>query len=155
MAEKPYRDLSTQGRHRGDKEGLESGMSVRAPQPPDRKQATSEASQQPGPTHQVLFNEGKGLYRVRLWNTEDVGTPPEAFEELGRYPAEEFSSAHEHFPDQPYYVVLENTESGEVFLAGSEIISDNWSQEGQFDQFTVFENEPDAAAYADRRQKNR
>ena len=102
---------------------------------------------------QVLFNEDKGQYRVRLWHDEEVGAAPESFEELGRYPAEAFSSARAHFPDEPYYVVLENTQSGEVYVTGSDVISANWSQEGQFDQFTVFENEQDANAYAEQRQK--
>ena len=142
---KPYEDIPTQGKHRGDASKLESGMNVRAPKPPDPAQTSNKPVHR---THQFMHDEKKGLYRFRLWTTEAIDEPPEGYRELGRYRADDLDEAFKKLPDEPRYVVFENTETGEVFYDSERNLSGSWTEEGRFDQVTVFEEEPDAAAYA-------
>ena len=146
---KPYQDLTTQGTHRGDDSELESGMEVRAPQPPDPNDTGTTSTS----TYQLLYSETAGHYRMQAW-TGEVGTPAAGYEEVGRYTTDaEMAEAFTTLPEASHFVVFEHTESGEVFFDHENNLSDNWTDGGRFDRLTIFDTEEEAAAYAERRRR--
>lgn len=118
-------------------------MNVRAPRPDTRS-----ADAAPEDVLQVSVHDAKGWYRIRA----GVSPASEGYSELGRHDLSKgIGVALEHVGDGPYFVVLENEDTGEVFYEADHNLSDNWSDGGRFDVITLFSSEEEAAAYADER----
>ena len=139
-----YEQTPKPGSHRGNADGLKSGMSVRAQPAPD--------AQPPQPPADVVFqfarHKERGLYRMRRWQGDDPDLA-EGYEEVGRYGHQDYMAAFTDLASESYYIVFENTDTGEVFMGGMNNLSDNWTGDGRFDQITIFDTEPEAAAYAE------
>lgn len=143
---KPYETLTTQGVHRGGKIDEEPTTNVRAEPAPNPENYDSRKVK---PTYQLLHNKEKGQYRVRVWNDEISEEGPADYTEVGRYAShDEFSTAFAKHQDDPAYVVLENTSSGEVYFDQEQNLNGDWTGSGQFDQVTIFRDEEEAATYA-------
>lgn len=142
-----YEDLTTQGTHRHEGDTPDAGINVRAQEPPNLVDHSGET----GPAgYQLLWSENEGRYVLRAWRQGDTAVPGEGYSEVGRYEREaDFDTVLEALPDQPRFVVFENSETGEVYFDRDSSLSDNWTEDGRFDQFTVFADEASAAAYAD------
>lgn len=140
------------GRHRVPIEGWHSGLNVRAERPPIRADGTSE--EQARPTYQLVFNESKRMYRVRPW--QDAAPQGDAdFTEVAAIDSDSaLVDAVSNLPAPAPYVVFENSATGEVFYDGEYSIGRNWTQDGRFDQITMFDNEEEAAAYVAERQES-
>lgn len=124
-------------------------MNVRAPRPPEQPQ--EETTEEAPATYQFSYNEAKGIYRVRPWRDDEVEAQP-GFEEMSRHRTPKtLTEEFERIATAPVYVVLENTSTGEVFVEGDFNLHDNWTQDGSFDQITIFDSEEEAHRYADER----
>ena len=94
------------------------------------------------------------MYRVKTWH-EDAPESEADFTEITRIENDAaLTEAVDQLPSPSPYVVFENTESGEVFYEGEYSIGRNWSQDGRFDQITMFGSEEEAAAYVSERQES-
>lgn len=163
MSTPPYEDIPTAGgdhrgsKKRGGEEEYEQHSNVRAQDPPDlpgKKAQEKMDGDSSSHTFQTMKSDTMGTYRVRRWKPgQTVGAAAEGYEETGRPGTNEDLDAdiRQETTDRRY-AVLENTESGEVFVDQQENLSDNWFAGGQFDQITFFADQDEAAAYADERQ---
>ena len=158
MSEEAYEDLTTQGTHRGDTSNAEENeVTVRGQEPPAQADASADASDQsteaPERTFRLSRNEEEGTYRARAWSPDAIDDSAEGYAEQGRYETQaEMTEALSDLPDGPRFVVLENTETGEVRLDREGALSDDWTENGRFDQFTLFDDEAKADAYAEHQQ---
>jgi hypothetical protein len=144
---RPYDSIPRSGgAHEKEVDSEHSGMNVRAPQPND-------GGDDARPTRQVLrvtVNESKNCYRLRTGSDR----VEEGFTDVCSVdPDAGIEPALEQVGEGPYFVVLENEDTGEVFYEADHNLSDNWSDGGRFDVVTLFETEEEAAAYADERRK--
>lgn len=142
-----YESIPRQGRHRGSDLSEEPTTSVRA-QEAVKPRPESEA----GGVIVSAYNESEGRYRIRRWANAANVALEKGYKEVRRFP--ENVSADELRSDTPEgerFVVLENTRTGEVYFNRMSEFSDNWTNNGRYDQVTLFENEKAAAAYADSR----
>ncbi len=150
MSEK-YKDLTTQGEHRGGAAEHESGSNVRAPEPPDESSAENAPVEQ---TYQLIRHTESGYYKLRAQTKAASSSPEPGYAELGRYTThEELNKALSDVEDQIQFVVFENTESGEVFFDREKNISGDWTGDGRFDQVNFFDDESAAASYAETRRE--
>ncbi len=103
---------------------------------------------------QTMEHPETGTYRVRAWTPEqDVAPAAQGYTETGRRDAPEgLGEAHDEQTSARRYVVLENTETGDVHVDQQANLSNSWFEEGRFDQVTFFETEDEAAAYTDQQQ---
>jgi hypothetical protein len=151
--DKPYADIPAAGRHRGSQTGTETGSSVRAPEPLDPRQAQGHPV---AITYQHLVSEAQGTHRLRRISSAHTPEPVRGYTEMGRYTSiGELRRVLDQFRDQQRFVVFENTATGEVYYDDESNVHDNWTGDGQFDVVTVFEDENQAAAYIDERQKRK
>ncbi len=145
-------DLAPTGTYSGpkpkheDRPGTDHGVVQRYPKAEDKRDADA------APTRmvQVSHSADRSRYRLRGWMeglTDDPG-----YTELGRHDEGELAQALEQLPDKPRFVVFENTDTGQVYLDRENNMGSDWTGGGQFDQVTLFEDETDAAAYAEERQ---
>ena len=170
----PGENIPLQGTHQGDTDDPLTS-NVRGQQPPDPTaraerlpsgETADSSEESPGEapsdaesdlrTYQLSHDPASGHHRVRLRPpAEEAQSPGGGFRELSRHssPEEMNEALQEQLSEGPRFVVLENTETGETFFDREDELSDDWFAGGQFDQVTVFENEDDAAAYADREEK--
>lgn len=151
MDDRPYDDIPrTGGPHRKDIEEEHSGLNVRAPRPPSPEQ---QEKRPPKPaTYQISVNESSGAYRVRAWK-EEVGACEPGYGEVSRHRTlQELTDSLEDVAPGRGFVVLESSETGEVFVEQEAGLRDDWTQDGRFDQITLFEDEAGASAYAAERQ---
>jgi hypothetical protein len=122
-----------------------SGMNVRAPRP-----SADPASEKEGQPLQIFANESTGCYRFRS-GADRPGD--EGFTSLCSVDSGAgIAPALEQIGEGPFWVVLENSDTGEVFYEADYNLSDNWSDGGRFDSVTLFPSEDEAASYADERQ---
>lgn len=162
MSTPPYEDIPTGGgdhrgsEHRGGEEEYEEGTSsVRAQDAPELpgKEAEEKVDGGDGDGHtfQVMESGTMGTYRVRRWKPgQAIGAAAEGYEETSRATTnEDVDASIREQTTERRYAVLENTESGQVFMDQQENLSDNWFAGGRFDQITFFADEDEAAAYAD------
>lgn len=150
MMDKPYPNIPRQGTHRPDPDVRKTGTSVRAPRAPDPAKTEGEPVQ----TLQLSFNETEGLYRLRNWTSGEIPVPQDTYTEIGRFGGSTaFADALEQLPNKPRFVVMEHSQTGDVFYGRESNLSDNWSAGGRFDQITIFDSEEAAAAYAEERQR--
>ena len=145
--DRQYDSIPRQGRHLGSDISEEPTTSVRA-QEAVKPRPQSEA----GGVIVAAYNESEGRYRVRRWANAARVVPEEGYEEVRRLP--EGASAEDLRADAPErgrFVVLENTQTGEVYFDRKSALSDNWTDNGRYDQVTLFDDEESAASYADSR----
>lgn len=143
-----YDDIPLQGRHQGDAPH-ETGMNVRAQQPPAPESPSSKTAER---TYRLLKSDLEGQYHVSAWTPGQEATAPEEYEELGHYESDTaLEKALDELPEAPRFVVLENSETGDARLAHLEDLSDNWAASERYDQFRLFASEDEAARYADER----
>lgn len=149
--DRAYDDIPRQGKHQGPALDEEPTTSVRA------QEAVKPTAQDETAFGVTVFayNEEAGRYQVRRWKSESEVDLPEDYSEIRRVresePATEMLDA---IPGDGQFVVLENAESGDVYFDREFELTDNWSDEGRFNQFTVFEDEEAAAEYANSRQSS-
>lgn len=147
----PYEDIPQEGEHLTDDSEHVSGFNVRAQKPPAADEYDGEPA---GSVYRLSHSEGKGHYRVQTWTPGEVGQLEEGYAERGRYTsAEDLHQAVGELGEKPQYVVFENTERGDVYFDPQNSLSDNWTAGGTFDQMTLFTDENEAAAFAERRRK--
>ena len=147
--DRPYDSIPRQGKHLGKDLDEEPTTNVRA-QPAAKPTSDDSTS---GGIIQCSFNAAAGRYRIRRWPDESKVSPGEGYEELRRVPeGSPPDEILEALPDAPHFVVLENSETGEVFFDKESDLSGNWTGDGQFDQVTVFDTEEAAENYASERQ---
>ncbi len=144
-------DLAPTGTYNGpapkhEDRGTDEGTVVRAPKAEDDR----DPNAQPERTVQLSHNADRSRYRLRGWMEGMTDYP--GYTELGRHPEGDLAQALEGLPDKPRFVVFENTETGEVYLDRENNLGDNWTGGGKFDQVTLFEDETDAAEYAEQQQ---
>ncbi len=165
MSTPPYDDIPTGGgdhrgsEERGGEEEYEQHSSVRAQDPPELPGKEAEQAKEGdgnGHTFQVMESDTMGTYRVRRWKPgQEVGAAAEGYEETSRATTDEdLDSAIREETTERRYAVLENTETGQVFMDQQENLSDNWFAGGRFDQITFFADEDEAATYADEQRQN-
>ena len=155
MSKKSYDDLTTQGTHQGDTSNAEENeVTVRGQDPPAPADETDQSDKPAERTFRLSRNEDKGTYRARSWAPDALDEPAEGYAEQGRYEtqAEVTEALSDSQQDGPRFIVLENTETGEVRLDREDAISDDWTENGRFDQFTLFDDEDQANTYADQQQ---
>lgn len=155
MTDRLYNNLPRQGRHQGQRADEEPTTSVRA-QPAPRPEPPTNTVSSPR-AYRLDRHKEEGHYRVHSWSSEAMEPPPAPeYEEVDRF--DRFPALTQHvsaMDEPPRFIVLENSETGEVYYDHERDLSDNWAEEGAFDQATVFTDEPAAAAYADRRRQER
>lgn len=151
MDDRPYDDIPrTGGAHRKQIDEEHSGLNVRAPFPPSPEQQENAPSAPAA--FQLSFNESTGAYRVRAWKDE-VGACEAGYGEVSRHQTrQELAASLEDVAPGRGFVVLESSETGEVFVEQEVNLRDDWTQDGRFDQITLFEDEEAASAYAADRQ---
>lgn len=146
-----YDNIPLQGKHQGDAPH-ETGMNVRAQQPPDPESPSSETIKR---TYQLLKSDLEGQYHVRAWTPGQEATAPEEYEELGHYESDTaLEKALDELPEAPRFIVLENSETGDARLAHLEDLSDNWAAGENYDQFMLFADEDEASRYVDERRSS-
>lgn len=148
--DKHYSDIPVQGKHRGETPPQEVSTSVRAPMPSD---ITSEG-------HPIartgihVRHDDEGWERLSLYDSKNVPEPTGGTTELGRYTSNaDIQGALARQRSNTRFIVMENTETGEVIYQNEKDIRDDLTVGGRFNQFTWFDTQEAAAAYADRRQK--
>ncbi len=128
-----------------------SSLNVSAPPAPDFDKRPVRKKQ--GQTFQLSYNEVLGSYRVNMWKS-GTGKNEEGYTELSRHSTTtELASTLDDASSSLGYVVLENSDTGEVFLEQELNLRGDWTQEGRFDRITTFADEEAAVAYADQRKK--
>jgi hypothetical protein len=145
-------DLAPTGTYTGpapkhEDRGTDEGTVVRAPKAEDDRDPNAKVER----TVQLSHSADRSRYRLRGW-MEGIADDAD-YTELGRHQEGELAQALEQLPDKPRFVVFENTETGEVYLDRESNLGNNWTGGGKFNQVTMFEDETDAAAYADERQE--
>lgn len=148
--DKPYKNIPRQGSLPNVEGGPDhkTTTSVRAQPAPDATRPSGPASA----TYQLLHHEEEGQYRLRAWKPDAEITATGGYAELKRYTTQkELTAGLEELPDEPRFIVLENTETGEVYFGRENNLSDDWMEGGRFDQVTLFGDETEAAAYAEAR----
>lgn len=137
------------GPHRKSIAEAHSGLNVRAQfATPPRMQRFAKAE----PSLVLSFNESAGSYRIRRGRgaAADAG----GFREMSRYKTEaELAESLGETAENLNYVVLEDTSTGEVFVETEVNLRGDWTQDGRFDQITLFRDEEAATAYASERQR--
>lgn len=148
--DRPYDDIPRQGEHLGESLDQEPTTNVRAQKParPSEPSGESEAF------FQFSYNKAEGLYRIRRRQRESEAAPEDGYKEIDRIPeGETLTDIVEQLTDKPRFVVFENLDSGDVFFDRESDLSEDWTGDGRFDQVTIFEDEDEAAAYAERREE--
>lgn len=164
----PGSDVPLQGTHQGDTDDPLTS-SVRGQQPPDpTPSADRVAEDEPSGegaaaeasgdvrTYQLSHDSASGRHRVRLRPpAEEDEAAGGGFKELSRHESEEdlSSALDEQLPDGPRFIVLENTDTGEVRVDREGAVANDWFGDGRFDQATLFDDENEASAYADEQQQ--
>jgi hypothetical protein len=147
--DKHYKDIPAQGTHRGETPGQDPSTSVSAPSSTD---VTSRGRPVAKTFLHVRHNE-EGWQRLSLHAPDNLPEPTSGTTEMGRYTSTaEIRDALNREQDKTKFVVMENTETGEVFYQNQAEIRDDLTADGRFNQFTLFDTQEAAAAYADRRQ---
>ncbi len=144
-------DLAPTGSYNGpdpkhEDSSSDDGTEVRALEAEDDRDPNAAVEQ----TVQLSHSADRSRYRLRNWR-EGLADYP-GYTELSRHPKGELAQALEQLPDKPRFVVFENTDTGEVYLDRENNLGDNWTGDGKFDQVTLFEDETDAAEYAEKQQ---
>lgn len=148
---KPYEDLSTQGKHQDKPEGVEpSGMEVRAQEAPDLSNSESK------PVYQLAHHESGGYYRLRTSADPETAALEEGYREIGRYSSDEdLARAIDELPERGAFIVMENSENGEVYYDRQANVTSGFTGSSDYDQVTFFRDEEKAAAYAQERESAR
>lgn len=148
--DKHYSDIPIAGKHRGETPEQEVSTSVQAPMPSDVTVEGHPITR----TGIHVRHDDEGWERVSLYDAHALPEPVSGTTELGRYTSNaEIQDALARQRSNTSFVVMENTETGEVIYQNEKEIRDDLTVGGRFNQFTFFKNQEDAAAYADRRQK--
>ncbi|HET6568778.1 MAG TPA: hypothetical protein VFG50_12500 [Rhodothermales bacterium] len=149
-----YPDIPTAGVHRGALDHVEEiTTSVRAarinPEKAERKPVEK--------TYVHLRSDTEGWERVRAYDSDHLPQPVGGTTEQGRFTStDEVGRLLTKFRDQNQrYVVFENTETGDVFYQNETDVHGDWTGNGRFDQITVFNDQGEAAAYAERRRSKK
>lgn len=147
----PYRSIPRAGGPHLKKIDREhSSLNVSAQPAPDFRKP--RFSWKKKPAFQVSYNEERGSYRVRKWKS-GLSDQEQGYTELSRHSTTaELASALEEAAPSMGFVVLENSDTGEVFMEPEVNLRGDWTHEGRFDRFTTFKDEAAAAEYAKSRQ---
>jgi hypothetical protein len=146
-----HSDLAPTGRYTGpdiekERPGTDEGVVQRYPRAEDDPKGDHPV----GRMVQLSHDADRARYRLRRWREGQADS--ERYTELGRHHEDDLAQALEQLPDKPRFVVFENTDTGEVYLDRENNMGSNWTGDGRFDQVTLFEDETDAADYANERQ---
>jgi hypothetical protein len=142
-----YDDIPVQGQHRKGAHHEETSTNVRAQQPVLHLDHSNQGS----PEHHLSNDESARTYRIKLWQDGDVSG--QVFADLGSASTEdEYRRIMERLPDQPRFLVFENSETGDVYYDREGALGGDWTGGGQFTQVTIFNEESAAAAYVESRQ---